>query len=301
MKPANRRIVFSGLLIVFGFGLVGNLASIFVMTSRRFRRLSYATYLTVLALTDLGSSIGLALMPAVQYSTESLVTSCIKSLPICIIYEYFFLVCSHSSSWFVVVVAVERLVVVLWPFSARQVCSPAIARKISCIVILLNCLLVSPFQGVVHMRYTRQNGCHYSGGSRYQNIIFTYAVTYVFIVPMLLTTVANVIIVVSLNRQPEFDATGGASSNKTSIARNRQTTVMLVTVTAVFIVATLPTTLSIYVSMPIEDMERLLAGISLLHSCNYVVNFYIYLLLGKEVRTTVIQSVKYCVVRSSKG
>ncbi|XP_074661570.1 galanin receptor type 2-like [Tubulanus polymorphus] len=272
-------------VVLFSLGAFGNVATVLVMSHRRFRRLSYANYLIALAVCDGVYIISQTLMPLVQYALHEATggsAAIFNTLTGCQIYEFLVGLGPFAGSWLIVAISLERLAVVLFPFAARRVCTARFARSIVLAVLLAN-IAVSYYVEVVYMRFRdADEGC-FMELSR-QRVLFSFIVSYCCIVPLAVVIAANAVIVTCLaigGRAASPSVTSDAGAKTT--ARTRRTTVMLVTVSLLFAAFTMPST--VVTLLPVGDVAILLDVLSQLFACNYAVNFYVYVLLGKEIRT----------------
>ncbi|XP_074658720.1 uncharacterized protein LOC141911631 [Tubulanus polymorphus] len=273
---------------IFGLGLFGNAATFFIMTSRRFRHLSYAIYLTALSVTDFGSTVFLTCLPVLNYYYVKFHGSRLvdfQNRVQCILFEMLASELIICSSWFVVIIAVERFVLVFFPFTARVVCTAKFARSTLGGVLVVNALITA----IIDTRtgYTDALGCHIT--LKHQQRAFLFFVTYVYVIPILVVIFANSAISVKLYTNRRF---GG---NEAKCAKTRRATVMLLAVSSVFLLTASPTTIYTFIpNIGGAAMKLIYVTLSLLLSCNYAVNFYVYLLMGREVRGYIYKRVISC-------
>ena len=112
------------LLIVLG--LLGNTFTIIVMRSKRFQHSSTGVYLTALALSDLAF---LLMFPFVKGAFMDLFNGDIRSLSVtgCRLFFLMYRGTKISSSWYVVLVGIERFLVVWFPLKAKTLSNKRIA------------------------------------------------------------------------------------------------------------------------------------------------------------------------------
>ncbi|XP_074658295.1 putative G-protein coupled receptor B0563.6 [Tubulanus polymorphus] len=268
---------------IFCCGLFGNVASFLVMTSRKFRRYSYAVYLTALAISDLSICLSFTGIPILEYAVFSLTGRhgiAFSSVHLCKLYEFIFQLGGNCSSWLIVVTTIERLVAILFPFRFRRICTPRFARVVLATVIVPSAVLAAA-DILFIMRYTKPNGCFYR--RRTQQAHFMFLVLYLYVAPLTIILVSNVLIVIFLNRRRVNDLADSVNNTKT-IRSGKRVAVMLLTVSTVFAVTTIPSTITALVSLPASVKQPLFAAFQMLECCNFAVNFYIYILVGTDVR-----------------
>ncbi|XP_074656769.1 G-protein coupled receptor daf-37-like [Tubulanus polymorphus] len=274
--------------VIYSTAVFGNVAAFLIMISEKFRQHSYANYLSTLAVTDLGTATFLLLMPEINYFlTESAAGAGIKhwfllrNLTQCVVYEYSYNLIAGMSTCLVVAIAIERFIVVTFPFAAKTLCTPRSARLVISGLFLFNSLF-SLFASLI-IRFSPSLGCYdrtpYLSAMRtILSIVLRTVVTYI------LVSVFNVLIVYRLVKGRDFGH--GSSKN----AKTNRTTLILMLVCAVFLLTHLPSAVNSIMfrivgkkNMPSSTISRIL--FPMIRSVNFSCNFYIYL-FGKEVRET---------------
>ncbi|XP_074650371.1 uncharacterized protein LOC141905413 [Tubulanus polymorphus] len=274
--------------IIFALGLFGNVSTFLVMSSKQFRRLSYANYLVLLSVTDLARCLSLTGIPVFEAILESGFNTGItfSSRVRCIAYEFTFELSVCYSSWLVVAITLERLLVVLFPFTSRLICTPFFARVVMAVMFIPNTILSS--YTLMIMQYSPNLGCYFTFEN--QRMAFVFTVSYIHFVPVILILSFNSIIAIALYRSRNFGTTK-ATDGKTK-TKNLRTTTMLVTVSLVFAATNMPNTVTSFMVIPAYLTERLLTAFTVVISVNYAINFYIYLLLGNEVRVYFFKKIR---------
>ncbi|XP_074661602.1 uncharacterized protein LOC141914234 [Tubulanus polymorphus] len=268
------------LAVLFALGAFGNSATFLIMTTQRFRNLSYVNYLIVLSLTDFVICINFTLMPVLQFALFNQRVDPIflmKSLISCRIYEFVMALASSTSSWLIVAISLERAAVVFFPFASRSICTPTFARFTITIITAANALFIY-FLPIMSKQYSeRYLGCYYESSNQLQ--FLTVIVIYLYIVPLTVIIASNTVIVIRLL----FAGSKFVSSDRKT-TKSKRTTIMLVTVSLAFATFTLPSTITTLSPIPFGLKQFLYDIFVQFHVCNYVVNFYVYLLLGRKIR-----------------
>ncbi|XP_074660454.1 uncharacterized protein LOC141912923 [Tubulanus polymorphus] len=279
LSGSNRTVALITFPIVLILGTFGNTAGFLVMSSRRFRRFSYANYLMVLSLADLLQCISLTGMPLWEYALKSVNFSSVGQ---CLAYEFVFQFAFSWSTTLIVIITAERVLVVVFPFTSRVICTVKCSRRVMLAMLVPNTLAASHmFFG---MRFSEQLKCHYYSFN-FQRQLYFYIVTFSYAVPCVLLIVSNMVIVIFMRRGLKVGETG----RKT--AKARRTTIMLITVSLAFVVTTLPNTITSFLPIPKHIVDYFYTMFTVITSLNYSLNFYIYLLLGSEVRMFVLEKI----------
>ncbi|XP_074660455.1 uncharacterized protein LOC141912924 [Tubulanus polymorphus] len=279
LSGSNRTVALITFPIIFILGTFGNTASFLVMSSRRFRRFSYANYLMVLSVADLLLTISMSGMPLWDFALRNVNFS---SLGQCLAYEFVFKLAYSWSTTIIVFITVERVLVVVFPFTSRVICTVKCSRRVMLVMVVPNFLVAShTFFG---MRFSDELKCHYYS-FYFQKQIYTYLNAFYYVGPSVLLIVCNLVIVIFMRRGLKVGETG----RKT--AKARRTTIMLMTVSLTFVVTTLPNTFTSFLPIPDHTVDYFYTIFTMVTTLNYSLNFYIYLLLGSEVRAFVTEKI----------
>jgi hypothetical protein len=137
--PLSSWLLLVGLPLIIVVGSVGNVLSIVVLRRRVMQMSAASFYLIVLAFSDLSILYFSALKTWIRmvFGFELLHTSDVA----CKLLKYIFFTSSHLSSWLVVAITVERLVVVRFPFKASRFCSYRQSVRITCVICAVIMLL----------------------------------------------------------------------------------------------------------------------------------------------------------------
>ncbi|XP_074662964.1 putative G-protein coupled receptor B0563.6 [Tubulanus polymorphus] len=284
-EPFLRMFALISLPTIYGVGLLGNLCSLFTMMSARFRGHSYANYLAALALADLGCS-QVFFIPIPNY---------ILGYPYitikhdwCAIYTYVLNIPFYLGSYLVVFIALERLILVLKPFTARILCTAKFAR-INTLCLTLASMAI-PSYSLFIVKYEDHLGCYVS--RLHQRIHFLFSVIMKYYIPAILIIIFNIIIIANLQKQKDF------GSGEMKSAQTMRITMMLLSVSAMFTATTFPPAISSTFTSLMKErpkyINRLNAITNLMQNSNYATNFYLYLLTGKEIRAHLFDKLRSC-------
>ncbi|XP_064622661.1 putative olfactory receptor 10J6 [Lineus longissimus] len=275
------RLIVLPLVLLIGFP--GNALSATIMSRRSMRRHSYTIILQTLAIFDTSSLIirllfWINLLQSIL-SRDGVVT--IQSLAGCKATEYFFTSIHIVCSWLVVLISMERFLVVCFPIRSRQWCTRKTSRIAVAILVTMAFTLQS--YSAILTQYAPQIGCVMAQNHMYAHFII--ATIFVTFAPLALIFLCNIGIIVCL-------FSGIHISNAcTRDAQTRKVTYMLLSVSCSFLVLVFPNALVVLLIGLRQDwapvLGQVLEPLALLWDINFGINFYIYVLSGKEVRNEV--------------
>jgi len=200
-----------GPFILTTLGIIGNILSILIFLSPRYRRQSSHFYLLCLALSDLCFLI-INLFEDTFRNHNQLYKSRINFLDrspsiICIFVEYARNFTRLLSSWIIVSFTIERLLVVFHPLRRAIICRRKIARFVVLIVFIINLLsnLNVPFHyGIIDLSDGIQNDTICDILPKYRSIYMRFAISTmstVYLVPMCIIGLVNMLICCKLWRK----------------------------------------------------------------------------------------------------
>jgi len=203
-----------GQIILTFTGIIGNILSILIFLSPRYRRQSSHFYLLCLALSDLCFLIINFLQDTFR-NHNHLYRSRINFLDrsssfVCISVEYARNVTRFLSSWIVVSFTIERLLVVFHPLRRAFICRRKIARLVVLIVFVIS--LLSNLNVPFHYKITKlvdsnQNDTICDILPQYQQIYIRFAIItmiFVYLLPMCIIGMVNMLICCKLWRKSSF-------------------------------------------------------------------------------------------------
>lgn len=274
-----------GLPIVIVVGLVGNTSTFMAMNTKTLRLHSYSRFLATLAIFDASSLIIRSLF------WTNLMASVVGHPPIitfqttflCKLNEYLFTSVHIVCSWLVVLVTLERQYVIYNPLKAKEKCTPKSAKM------AITGLVIAAFSieiyAAVWTEYRPGFGCGMN--AKYLIPHYVIATSLVSLGPLTIIFICNLHIVYLLNR----------SSNNTKLFKTdryiKRVTYMLLGVSLAFLILVLPNALLVLVSTIRKDwaphLGILMDPANLLWDINYSVNFFIYVISGKQVRAEMVR------------
>ena len=221
---------YAGLPIIIALGVLGNALAAIVMLRPRFRQLSASVYLLLLAFADTGC---LLLNHKVQYWMMKDTGVSLFSVPwLCRIYLWLTLSVPFVSSWLVVLVTMERVIIVCRPLRAKTLCTRKHAWIAS--ISMLGCVFLSN----IYVFFIGWSG-HCGLDPTYTRTITIVAIIMFSCLPFLLIVLSNTTICVELFRQHRFVVSKLAEC-ATTHGDTHRLTFMLIANSCVFIVLTLP-------------------------------------------------------------
>ncbi|XP_074657211.1 allatostatin-A receptor-like [Tubulanus polymorphus] len=272
-------------VIIYVMGMVGNSLSCAVMVFTPMKRHSFSVYIFFLSVSDT-LVLNICLLRWLSYGfflTGRPTPIRIDSFIRCKLIEYLPIVVTMISSWLIVLVCLERLVAVVTPFLAKQICRRRTSLIASCFVFGF-CFTSTAYMAVCvgydHVIHSCVFECDIDFATNFlvTSIIWQY-------LPMSIISVSNVCIIVVLCKSVRNSSKmGGAGGSKNE--KSRQVTVMLLVTCIAFIIFIAPDTF-LHIIYPTGDLENWFTideFLSLWWLLNYTVNLYLYAITGREVR-----------------
>ena len=272
--------------ILIFLGTVGNGLSLAVMLRKALRRSTTSLLLAALAVVDTAvlyvATLPIWLQKMFHFSLRD------ASPVTCKLRLYVCRVLSQLSPWIIVLVAVERLIIVFVPHKAHLLLT---RRRVAASIAVTGCTLVAANLHAVWMfSYIDIKG----GGMRcYKRRNDSYFLTYVSpmlnavlssFLPAAVLVVSNVAIVVKIARER-------CNVNRERPMNSSGMTAMLVMVSVVFIVTTVPVQISNMLWVYLSKDYTLFTSIDytiVLVSTNYAINFLLYCVSGSRFRREAI-------------
>jgi len=201
-----------GSFVLTSFGIIGNILSILIFLSPRYRRQSSHFYLLSLALSDLCFLI-INLIEDTFRNHNALYQSRINILDrssslICISVQYARNTTRLLSSWIIVSFTIERLLVVFYPLKRFIICRRKIARYVVLILFIMSLLINInvPFHyGIINVSNNIANDdtiCDIL--PKYRSIYMRFAISTmisVYLLPMCIIGIVNTLICCKLWRK----------------------------------------------------------------------------------------------------
>lgn len=302
--------------VIVAAGIVGNILSFIVMSSRPLRHKSYSFYLRALAVFDSLTLISREVLAVeeiqISYGRPSIYSNFGDAS--CKTMRFAESVSCLMSSWLVAFMAVERFVAIYFPLRKTFYCTRK--RALVAIVCLFNALCCCQFYNLVMVEHARGH-CTIKREyfMLYLNLYtYLYLLAMILLLPVLLIVFCNGMVVCKLFRYRQIPCNHAVDSESEKTAwvtqRRHKTTYMLITITSAYIVTVLPITLcSVIIQVTIEskprtEAERIFMAfepykhlLEIWSALNYSVNFFIYIVSGKMFR----RELKHVLTRRTSG
>lgn len=288
-------------------GIIGNTLSFIVMKTKSLRYKSYSHYLCALAVFDTVTLV-LRLVRTVDeyYRLVLNITGLFQGFnhASCAAFNFIEHISYLMSSWLVVLMAIERLVAVCFPFKKALIRKQTGAITTICILCLLVC--TSQIFRIIMIRANgpsvdnmRECSAHDSYITLYSLLtVYYYQVTLVFVLPVGIILTCNCLVLYQIFRvQKAIKQKESANTRYRKVVNKRhRTTYMLLIVSFTYIVTLLPSFIvhmiidisirsygrgarEIYIAL--YPFMEFFSAISLI---NYAANFFIYILSGQSFR-----------------
>ena len=294
-----RRIVPAILLLI---GVPGNLVSMAVMCRKFFRSNSTGLYILVLLAADnvflfTNYSFVFWLINCFGPKTFALVHNTVS----CKLWVYLSESAGFISSWVLVTLTIERVIVVVAPHRTSVICSRRragiIIGSIIVVMLLLNMYIPIAFESIENrndnvIRPTRS--CFLA--KPYSGYLWLIVIHYImpFLVycflPACFIIVANIVIIYKMRRRPALSAI----KNEASKAREQETrkvTFLLMAASALFILSTVPLTTLVFLENVLKFMRisnpirnEVYRYIMVVMPLNQAFNFLVYCVSGASFR-----------------
>ena len=276
--------------VIIALGLTGNMLSVIVMLQKSLRKSSSTFLLCSLAITDNVVLITFLMRSWIMaaFGVDIRTVSTIG----CKISLFLLYFGPHLSSWTLAFVTIERLVSVAWPLRTFDYCSRS--RVIISWLAMVICLLL--VNGHILwtadlMQFQSQPHCECAFDAKYFHFayeIFPWVDFCVMVGTFIVLLVCNTAIVIILSRARRVRNRDMVfQSNQQNHDHVNGVTVMLISVSVVYILTTTPLTIYLLdVGLNVsQSLEGLISTIlQILFCTNYSVNFFLYVLSGSRFR-----------------
>ncbi|XP_076443975.1 galanin-like G-protein coupled receptor npr-9 [Babylonia areolata] len=282
-------------------GLVGNCLSFVVMKAKALRHKSYSHYLCALAVFD-----SMVLVTREARYLDALLTYFHHpgvfrtfSTPACKLFLFTETLSCLVSSWLVVAMALERLLVVYRPFRKNVLCTQKGA-----LVVITSIFVICCYTQVFRLVMVVSDNGRCLSHPHYQDVYMTlhtyvYQIVLAFLLPVLIVFICNVSVlkkIYQVERTLREDENSASTRLNEASSQRSKTTRLLLTIGFVFVLTLLPAnTLTIvmlfaYRLHGVAAQPLILAAIpwnnvlSAITDVNYAANFYLYVLSGRKFR-----------------
>ena len=266
--------------LIVAIGTIGNILSLCVLSRRKFKNLSVSVYLRGLAIADfftllVSNSFVNLLEKTTRNDTRSLQDWACK------IFAWLHSSLPWISSWLVVCISVERVIVVYIPHKAKKLCTTTKAYMVTTFVYFFFLL------GHIHAFLKYDINAGYCGpvDQVYYISLVGVALALYSVVPLLVIVICNILIVCTLIKMSKVQKT--MSHEKSASQNSKNLTVMLVMNCIFFLILTSPynivITLYFYSDKAEFDYNIINATYEVRFS-NHAINFLLYVICGSLFR-----------------
>ena len=282
-------------------GTLGNILCIITMQTSRFQKTATSFLLSALACVDIvslyvgGMYMWLYHLAGLDIRTTSNVS--------CKIVMFLTYLSVHLSAWTLVLVTVERVVSVSFPYKAAALCSKRRMIIVWVIMALAMAAINSPQLKFELLHLLQQNSIEmtectlpYTLHATLRPYIYWVDLLMSCILPTLLIFTGNALLAYKLSAMTRKKRSMQTASQSPSATARRASsvTVMLMVVSITFILTTLPINIYLEYQMkwfpdPHDKPYRLItfASVSLLYYLNNAINFVLYFISGPPFRKAV--------------
>ena len=297
-----RELRFYALGIIIPIGFFGNIVSIIVLLSSKLRKKTPGQYFVALALADNvvlfgelslwantsfreGRNIGFGLMAVSNAACQSV--------------NYLRYLGRTWSSLIVMTISIERLAVIIYPFTAERYSSPKTARIIILFLLVFSASISAPIFKYVEV-YEIQDEQFCFVIQRYYEDFFVWClsaiVTFEMIIPGLVICIVTVLIIYKLAKARSLRRVMQANRTTRERRADRQTNVTLIAVALAFLLLRPPYVVSYCISheATLKDIEACTQEDCSIYTAhvityilailNYSVNFLLYFFTGGSFR-----------------
>lgn len=290
LPPTNSSVLISsdvsmGLVsIMVIVGVTLNALTIAVMLQHRFRSLSSSVYLMALAAADI-----VCLLVDFKFLEVLQKLMNIEYPPgywLCVIEWWVSQFPFFISSWLIVAVTLERVIIVCLPLKAKSLCT---RRKswIAVVVIIISMMVIS----LTHALLVDGEECKVHDKTIY-TILILLSISMYTILPFAIIFICNITIVCQLLKQRKFMDNKMTKTSAKAQSDTQRLTKMLITNSCVFIVLTLPYNAILFYIKIISNPEpkrdsAVYTALTICHyfvTINHCINFLLYTISGSLYR-----------------
>ena len=195
--------------------------------------------------------------------------------------------CQHYSSSLLVIMSVEKLFALYFPLRTKSICTVSTAKKLTLASAVVFLLFDAQFFITIGMK-TTENGDKYCDWVNipegYDDIYYQIHSIFHSFAPFTIMAIANCMIIFKFMMAKWQNRRGGTASVSQALSKSAvKGTVMLVTVSTVFIVLTGP--IAFGLALYGEDLSAMVQGsLILLQYLNHSINAVLYCITGSRFR-----------------
>ena len=275
--------------VFFPIGFITNILSLLVMRMKHNRHLSTATYMSIIAFSDnlklcwaLHNWFGRRYKPAF-YSTTWM----------CKLLVYNSKFFSIFSAYEIVLMTLDKVIAIKMPHKSKSLSTPLRARKMSMLNIFITAVVCLPiFHHTSIVPMTKQ--CKRYVQNAWYVTVYVYTSILIYpLIPMILLSAINAVIIKTVWERKTLNFGGTKNNTKSS---EMQMTVMLILVSLLFVILTMPMELraNYYHFVEVNTPEQEATSFFLFHltrelyNTNFGINFFLYLISGRKFRSDLL-------------
>ena len=267
--------------ITVSTGMIGNILCLFVLNRKQFSQLSVSVYLRGLAIADF---LSLLVSNSLHGLIEKLINYQIRNSNswACKIFIWMHSSFPWISSWLVVAISIERVIVVNLPHKAKMLCTSGKAKLVTAFIytFLILCQSHTLFEYAIH-----DNAClPVAQPKTYYISLIWIAITFYAVLPLLIITICNICIITTIVKVKRLHR----SIAHPPTEKGSNLTFMLVTNCFFFLLLTVPYDILILIYpnfIPKNNIAGYAINISYeLRIFNHAINFILYVICGSVFR-----------------
>lgn len=281
------KIFFAIVLVVMG--ITGNIISFILLARDRFKNSPSSFYMRALAVSDTG-----VLLSMLANHTMRLYEVPLNNPIYCQVVYFTSKWCLACSDWILAIMCLERCVAVSMPLKSRKFLKP----KTNKIALAFVCICLAAYFSYVFFIYGSHDGICRAVSLAFNPNTRGLVDYCFFLIPASIILTSNIIIVVCILKSAKSKQNLMEDATKSDNATQMTLVIMLIAISVAFIVLKSP----YYIVKMVLDksvgaklgylftkhsyaVDRLLLGISLILAYgNTAINFYLYVITGREYR-----------------
>ncbi|XP_045173287.2 neuromedin-U receptor 2-like [Mercenaria mercenaria] len=275
------------------FGILGNLSTILTVSHVQFHQMTSKFILYALAISD---SLLLLTNPFNQHFMQEIWGRDVRALSSggCKLFFVMYRTGKISSSWFIVLVAVERFIAIKFPLRVKRF----LTKKTVCVAIATIYVMTFTLSGIWTFSTDVENQICRADLSTPNNLrlhkafVITGAACY-SIAPIVILMTLTPLIILNLYRSHRLRRDLRHSKIGRSAKNTSRVTIMLIGVVITYIICVTPITLllilTFWTNEPIFDSQKteyiIFSGVaSSFEQMNHSSNFFVYIMCGRQFR-----------------
>ena len=267
-------------------GIVTNIFNIMVYMHPSMRKMSTVAFLTAMAFADIAVTIFMTFRIWVEWMPELFPHDLFFNDTFCQIVNF----CGHASrdisNWLVAFITIERMILIVMPLKARQICTVFRARVLVLVLVLIQSISYIPVVFNTSAVFVNRWLCWtYPDESFFSRTIITVFIISSFVIPGVL--ILNVILGILVCSAQKIQ-----SSQDDHLEQTRRLTRMLLSIGIFFSITEMPLfcAVLIYRYYGRTPSTRIFTSTAYLFSgINHASNFFIFVLSGERFRDVFLE------------